>query len=184
MDSVEQVAELTTDLGGIFNLIILLVALLVAVVFVVKNLKEFKHLFNIKNGFELHEEEQNKKITELKSQVDTIKQELEDLKLYASETKAKRMQFQDEISTALNKIQDDMLEEKIERIRGTIIDFYQTIQTRDCNKEAYTYIFDLYSKYEKIIKDNGLVNGYLEISMEYIRKRYKEQLNKGFDNVE
>ena len=63
----EQVAELTTDLGGIFNLIILLVALLVAVVFVVKNLKEFKHLFNIKNGFELHEEEQNKKITELKS---------------------------------------------------------------------------------------------------------------------
>lgn len=175
---------MSQDLGGITNLIILLVALLVAIVFVVKNLKEFKHLFNIKNGFELHEEEQNKKITELKTQIDAIKKEVEDLKLYASETKTKRMQFQDEISTALNKIQNDMLEEKIERIRGTIIDFYQTIQTRDCNKEAYTYIFDLYSKYEKIIKDNGLVNGYLEISMEYIRRRYKEQLNKGFDDVE
>lgn len=175
---------MSQNLGGVANLIILLIALLVAIVFVVKNLKEFKHLFNIKNGFELHEEEQNKKITELKTEVDTIKKEIIEIKDYASETKTKRIQFQDEICTALTKIQNDMLEEKIERIRGTIIDFYQTIQTRDCNKEEYTYIFDLYSKYEKIIKDNGLVNGYLEISMEYIRKRYREQLNKGFDDVE
>lgn len=61
MDEVQEVVEMTTNLSHA-NLIIVLVTLLVAIVFVAKNVMEFKKIFNIKNGFELHEEAQSKTI--------------------------------------------------------------------------------------------------------------------------
>ena len=39
--------------------------------------------------------------------------------------------------------------------------------------EQYLEIFELYDNYEKLLKENGLTNGKVEITMEIIHDRFK-----------
>lgn len=184
MSEIGEVVEMATNNDIHTNVIFIVILVLVASVFVLENIKKFKEILGLKNKWEIHEEDQGKQISELKKEVDSIKTEVNELKVYSKEAKEKRMQFETETTNMLKEIKEDMLEEKIERFRSEILDFSSGVKTRNYNQESYTHIFDLYSKYEKLIKDNGLVNGYVEVSMDYIRKRYAEQLENNFSDIE
>lgn len=184
MQNVEEVVEMATEQNPHANIIFIIILVLVATVFVLENIKKFKEILGIKNGYELMNEDQNKEIKYLKAEVECVKKDISELKTYSKDSKDKRLQFEKDTTKTLSEIRKDMLEEKTERLRSEILDFASGVKTRNYNQESYTHIFDLYSKYEKLIKDNGLVNGYVEISMEYIRKRYAQQLENDFADVE
>lgn len=184
MDNLTDVVEMATNETGNHNLIVILVMVLMAIVFIIDNWTKLKNYLGIKNGIELHEEEQGRQICELKDKISELETEVNDLKQYSKEAKDKRIEFENTTIDTLKKIRADMLEEKIERNRSEILDFASGLKIRNYNQESYTHIFDLYSKYEKLIKDNNLVNGYVEVSMEYIRKRYAQQLENNFSGVD
>ena len=179
MDEVIETVEMATEGGGP-NLFIIFATVLVAVVFIIDNIKKIRDAFGISNKWERHEQEQNIKIQDLNDKIKTIKLDVDELRRYSKDAKDQREKFEERTTNVLKEIRNDMIEEKIERIRSSIIEFASCLKLRDYNQESYTHIFDLYSKYEKLLEDNHLKNGYIEMSMEYIKKRYAEQLAKGF----
>lgn len=82
------------------------------------------------------------------------------------------------LDTKLDKNNKDTLDIKIENIRSTIIDFAKYIgdETKPVTKEQFDRIFNLYQKYEKILADNGLTNGQVDIAMKIINKSCEEHL--------
>lgn len=73
----------------------------------------------------------------------------------------------------LNKIIDDY--------RWEINNFaIKVSENRKCNKDSYQHCLKTYEKYEKILQENSLENGEVEISMDIIRKSYIEKFKNGF----
>lgn len=84
------------------------------------------------------------------------------------------------ISQGIEDIKDQLLEEKIEKKRKTILDFCSSLSNSSPNKEAFDYVFKTHEKYEKILEENNLENGQVTASMEVIEEVYKEKLKNGF----
>lgn len=144
----------------------------------------FKEKFGLETKGMRREKMQIDQINTLKSEMNDIKEEIDEVRKYSEEAKINRDDFKEKTGIALEEIRRDMLDEKIERYRSSLLEFAACLKIYNYNQESYNHIFDLYSKYEKLIKDNNLVNGYVEISMEFIRKRYAEQLQNGFKDIE
>lgn len=86
-----------------------------------------------------------------------------------------------EIGDNLKKLTNMFVEKEVSDFRWTIINFATSIAAgKECTLEAYNHCFKTYEKYEKILEENGLENGQVEISMEVINESYKEKLKNGF----
>lgn len=74
-----------------------------------------------------------------------------------------------------------LINKEIDDIRTTILDFSNAVMNgRDYNKEQYEHIIDLYDKYEKILDQNGMSNGRVTASMEFVLKNYQDLMDNGF----
>lgn len=72
------------------------------------------------------------------------------------------------------------LDKEVNDMRWEIIDFCSALSNgRKYTKEAFEHVFRIYEKYEKILTDNNLQNGYVEESMNFAREKYVENLKKG-----
>lgn len=87
----------------------------------------------------------------------------------------------DKIGSDLKKLTNMFVEKEVTDLRWTIINFATNIAAgKECTQEAYNHCFKTYEKYERILEENGLENGQVEISMEVINESYKEKLKNGF----
>ena len=78
--------------------------------------------------------------------------------------------------------QNITIDDKIDNIRWDILDFASKVINGEqkSNKEQYDHVFDIYEKYEKILKENGLENGRVDMSMDFVKKKYEELMKTGF----
>ena len=73
------------------------------------------------------------------------------------------------------------IEKQIDDIRYEILDFSSALSSgRQYNKEQFDHIIKIHEKYEKILKENGLENGQVTVSMQVIMEIYKDKLRTGF----
>lgn len=87
----------------------------------------------------------------------------------------------EEMSSDIKKLTQMFLDKEIDDMRWEINNFAtQVSEGRPCNKDSFKHCLHVYSKYEKILEDNGLENGEVEISMELINETYKQKLKEGF----
>lgn len=87
----------------------------------------------------------------------------------------------DMIREELKKLTDMFISKEINDLRREIIHFSTIVaEGKPCNKDSYKHCIRTYEKYEKLLADNGLENGEVEISMEIINESYKEKLKNGF----
>lgn len=87
----------------------------------------------------------------------------------------------EEISTDIKKLTKMFVDKEIDDMRWEINNFATTVsEGRPCSKDSFTHCIHTYEKYEKILAENGLENGEVEISMELINDAYKEKLKEGF----
>ena len=85
------------------------------------------------------------------------------------------------LQDGINELKTLLINKEIDDIRTTILDFSNTVMNdRDYNKEQYEHIIDLYDKYEKIIEQNGMTNGRVTASMEFVLKNYQDLMDNGF----
>lgn len=85
------------------------------------------------------------------------------------------------ISDGLKKLTDMFIDKQINDYRWEIINFATAIsEKKPCTKDGFKHCFATYEKYEKILEENGLENGEVEISMEIVREGYKKKLSEGF----
>ena len=149
------------------------IAAIVVFQFIVKLFDWVKERFGITTNASRREKEQSEKINK-------IEEETQELKKIQESDHEEMKKFQNEIMDALDGIKKAMLDDKIERMRYEILDFGNACQKRDYSKENFDHILSVYDKYEKILVENHLENGQVDLAIAYIKKRYAEYLESGF----
>lgn len=85
------------------------------------------------------------------------------------------------LQDAIGELKMLLINKEIDDIRTTILDFSNAVMNgRNYNKEQYEHIIDLYDKYEKILEQNGMTNGRVTASMEFVLKNYQDLMDNGF----
>lgn len=86
----------------------------------------------------------------------------------------------DEISADLKKLTEIVISKEINDYRWEIINLADKISANKfVSKECLRHAISTYEKYEKIIEENGLSNGEVEISIEVIKECYQNRLKEG-----
>ncbi|MCM1232642.1 MAG: hypothetical protein NC489_21155 [Ruminococcus flavefaciens] len=87
----------------------------------------------------------------------------------------------EEISNDIKRLTQMFVDKEIDDMRWSINSFATNVsEGKPCNKDSFQHCMRVYRKYEKILKENGLENGEVEISMEIINDAYKQKLKEGF----
>lgn len=87
----------------------------------------------------------------------------------------------EEITSDIKKLTQMFVDKEIDDMRWEINNFATNVsEGKPCNKDSFKHCIHVYEKYEKILEENGLENGEVEISMELINEAYKEKLKEGF----
>lgn len=87
----------------------------------------------------------------------------------------------EEIANDIKYLTQMFVDKEIDDMRWEINNFATKVsEGKPCNKDSFTHCIRIYEKYEKILEENGMENGEVEISMELINDAYKEKLKKGF----
>lgn len=83
-----------------------------------------------------------------------------------------------ELDKKMDKNNADTLSLLIESKRSTIINFAQIVidKNNPVTREQFNRIFKMYEEYEKIISENGLTNGEIDIAYRIIRESYEEHM--------
>lgn len=85
------------------------------------------------------------------------------------------------IRSDLKNLTRIFVEKQINDYRWEIINFSNRVANGEaCNNDSYRHCFATYEKYEKLLEENNMKNGEVEISMEIINESYKQKSTKGF----
>ena len=85
------------------------------------------------------------------------------------------------IRTDLERLTKMFIDKEINDMRWEIINVSDKISNgKFISKECCVHCIHTYEKYEKIIAEEGLTNGEVEISMQIINDYYKQKLKEGF----
>lgn len=86
----------------------------------------------------------------------------------------------EEIANDIKKLTLMFVDKEIDDLRWEINNFATKVaEGKPCNKDSFVHCIHMYEKYEKILEENGLENGEVEISMEIINDAYKQKLKDG-----
>ena len=92
--------------------------------------------------------------------------------------------YDEEMRKDIKKLTDMFLDKQIDDMRWEINNFAtQVSEGRPCNKDSFTHCIHTWQKYEKLLAENGLENGEVEISMEIINESYRDKLKNGYFSV-
>ena len=81
------------------------------------------------------------------------------------------------IKDDIQKLSKMFIDLEIQDIRWNILSFCSDLSNgKQFSSEYYDYVFRLYDKYEKMLKENDLTNGLVEQSISYIQEKYHESL--------
>lgn len=84
-----------------------------------------------------------------------------------------------EMRNDIKKLTDLFVDKQINDYRWEIINLADKISSeKTVSKECLRHAIATYEKYEKIIKEHGLVNGEVEISIEIIKEAYQKKLKE------
>lgn len=87
----------------------------------------------------------------------------------------------EKISNDIEKLTKMFVDKEIDDMRWEINNFATKVsEGKPCNKDSFKHCIHVYEKYEKILEENNLENGEVEISMELINEVYKQKLKDGF----
>ena len=87
----------------------------------------------------------------------------------------------EEIANDIRNLTQMFVDKEIDDMRWEINNFATKVsEGKPCNKDSFKHCIHVYEKYEKILEENGLENGEVEISMEIINEAYRQKLKEGF----
>ena len=88
---------------------------------------------------------------------------------------------QENLQSGINELKSLLIDKEIDDMRWEMLDFANAVMNkRKYNKEQYDHVLDTYAKYERILEENGMENGRVTSSMEFIQDQYKRLMAVGF----
>lgn len=89
--------------------------------------------------------------------------------------------YEDEMRKDIKRLTDMFIDKELNDMRWEINHFANQIsEGKACNKDSFKHCIHTYEKYEKLLEENQLENGEVEISMEIVNEAYKKKLKDGF----
>lgn len=86
-----------------------------------------------------------------------------------------------ELSNDIKKLTAMFVDKEINDMRWEINNFATKVsEGKPCNKDSFQHCIHTYEKYEELLKENGLENGEVEISIQIINEAYKQKMREGF----
>lgn len=166
----EVVEQLLKDPHG-KELFLYVIGALLAFQFVIKLLDWFQQRFGIETKDSKHEKEQTESIQTLKTDVGILKEKQESF-----------CETQNEIRNSITSLSKSFVEKEVDDMRWDILEFANSLMAgRKYNKEQFDHALAIYSKYQRIIKENDMTNEQVDASMEYVKDKYQEFMRTGFD---
>lgn len=122
-----------------------------------------------------------KKLSDMEQKIADFEQSQHDYHEQSITIRDKLEDNQKVLQDGIGELKMLLINKEIDDIRTTILDFSNAVMNgRDYNKEQYEHIIDLYDKYEKILEQNGMTNGRVTASMEFVLKNYQDLMDNGF----
>lgn len=85
------------------------------------------------------------------------------------------------IRNDLRNLTSIFIDKSINDYRWEIINFSNRIANGEsCSQDGYRHCLSTYERYEKLLEENDMENGEVEISMDIINDSYRQKLKDGF----
>lgn len=165
------------------------VLIAVGIVMLCVKIKDFiVSTFGITTKSALAKQAQEKHIKDLNSQVMDLQKEIQQFKENRIHDREQSFDIQKQLTDSQTLLQNSvetlrkmLVNKEINDMRWEILDFSNAVMNgRIYNKEIYDHIFDTYTEYERVLEENGLENGKVDSSMQFVRNKYLELMEKGF----
>ena len=156
---------------GVVTVLNVVVLVMIGVPKAIDECKKFLESLGLISKKEIHETEQERRIQKLEKNLEEYHQQ-------SLDEKEKLTSSLDTITTTVNMIRSDFLDEKVERMRWRILDCANDIQNeKNVGIERVNYALKTYDDYEKIIEEHHLTNNQVEESIKYIKEYYQDLLH-------
>lgn len=191
---------------GEYNAILSTILVITFVVLVVVGIQKVKDVFGFKTKEELYKQEIDKRLKDIEDRLnrhsdkishcekkihdidkkvdDTADAFYEKQKKYHDQTvviRGELIEEQKQTQNSVLELKDLMIKKDINDMRWEILDFANAVMSgRDYNKEQYDHVLETYEEYERILKENSMENGKVDLSMSFIKKQYGDLMVNGF----
>lgn len=144
--------------------------------------------FGITTKSALAKQAQEERIKDLNNQIIDLQKEVQQFKDNRINDRDQSFDIQKQLTDSQTLLQNSvenlrkmLVNKEINDMRWEILDFSNAVMNgRVYNKEIYDHIFDTYTEYERVLEENGLENGKVDSSMQFVRNKYLELMEKGF----
>lgn len=186
LDTINQLNEI-----GWMTVITVLVLIIGLIPQIIKTWKEFLSSLGLISKREIEETQEKAEFQELSNrfnsyQKETFDRETEwhqqsiDIRNNLDSKQDRMAATLDRVSTAIDAIRAELLDEKIERMRWRILDCANEISNgNQVGLEQINYALKTYDRYERVIEENHLTNNQVEESIKYIKEYYQKLLHRG-----
>ena len=165
------------------------VLIAIGIVILCVKIKDFVvSTFGITTKSALAKQAQEEHIKELQAQIIDLQKEVQQFKDNRIHDRGQSFDIQKQLTDSQTLLQNSvenlrkmLVNKEINDMRWEILDFSNAVMNgRVYNKEIYDHIFDTYTEYERVLEENGLENGKVNSSMQFVRNKYLELMDKGF----
>ena len=144
--------------------------------------------FGITTKTALAKQAQEQHVKDLQGQIYSLQKEIQQFKENRIHDRDQSFDIQKQLTDSQTLLQNSvenlrkmLVNKEINDMRWEILDFSNAVMNgRTYNKEIYDHIFDTYTEYERVLEENGLENGKVDSSMQFVRNKYLELMEKGF----
>lgn len=165
------------------------VLIAIGIVMLCVKIKDFVvSTFGITTKSALAKQSQEERIKDLNNQIIDLQKEVQQFKGNRIHDRDQSFDIQKQLTDSQTLLQNSvenlrkmLVNKEINDMRWEILDFSNAVMNgRVYNKEIYDHIFDTYTEYERVLEENGLENGKVNSSMQFVRNKYLELMEKGF----
>lgn len=182
-DNVEMVSNLD------WWTVVIGVLIAIGIVMLCVKVKDFiVSTFGITTKTALAKQAQEQHVKDLQGQIYSLQKEIQQFKENRIHDRDQSFDIQKQLTDSQTLLQNSvenlrkmLVNKEINDMRWEILDFSNAVMNgRTYNKEIYDHIFDTYTEYERVLEENGLENGKVDSSMQFVRNKYLELMEKGF----
>lgn len=157
-----------------FYVFVGIVTFFVALKYIIELVKWFLNLFGIETKNMRQKREEHELLMKTSENLAKLQEK-------HNSDNSKCVKHDEEIRSDLKKLTDMFIDKEIDDYRWEIINFATKVsEGRPCNRDSFKHCIRTYEKYEKLLEENGLENGEVEISMEIVNEAYKKKMLEGF----
>lgn len=142
-----------------------------------RDIAQEEEIQNLKKELETYQNDTETRENEWHQQSVDIRKNLTDGQKKLANTQKHQEEVMVRVLESVESLQKQLLDERIERMRWRILDFSTSLANGSAaGIEQFNNAINVHTEYERVLKENGMNNGLVDASFEFIQQKYQELL--------